>query len=396
MNNWWLKLYTLPHFLSMAKKIGIVTLISLLAAIFWKDAYFMTLLLYIYPAYTYFTSNDDTLLTNIDFHKMNVPFKELRRAVFLDMMIHYLSFMLMMVVGLYIPMAWLGQGHELWDSINGIFFGTPSYAILSITGFSLFMFTVKFSKLVKGMNKQIKQSNQKIPLMQKILIVPGVIVGVFFGPRIEHFIGQFNDLTITCAMFFTICTFGQYFFFRTKFHQEKSVINGKRFTIMSATVLGIVAAFFGFVGLLSRFEMNSKFYSAESRAKTMFFLSDFSPELEVDTAADLMAAMYDTTPYVMKHVHPEIYQIPINQIYDKRNLFVWYHYLASGKPSEQNLVYMMRELKEHPEASDWLEAHYYHMVNVKLVKHWPAAKELPKDLIPKKIKRSIASKKKGP
>ena len=354
----------------------------------------MTLLLYIYPAFSYFTSNDDTLLTNIDFHKMNISFKELRRAILIDMTIQYLSFLVLMIVGLYIPLAWVGEDKYLWEIVFGVLIGTPSYTILAFTGLTLFMFSVKFSKLIKATNKQIKQSNKKIPLFQKFLIIPGMIVGFWLAPRINDFIGQFNDLTMTCAIFILICSFGQYFFFRVKFHKEKSVIQGKRFMTMTGTVLAMVFGFIGSIGLLSRFEMNNKFFSADSRAKTMLFLSDFSPELEVDTAADLLHATVETAPYVMKNVHAELFQIPLNQVYEKHDLYVWYHYLINGKPSEQNLVYMMRELKEHPNAGEWGNPHFYHMVNVQLVKQWPEAKELPKDLIHKKIKRSIASKKK--
>src|SRR5690349_7154961 len=95
MNSWWLKLYTIPGI----KKIAMSFLIPL-SIVFCghflgvgKELMFFLHFSFIYPMLAFGHVKSEGFVWNLEFHKMSVPLKELRKIFFLDVLIQSGAFL---------------------------------------------------------------------------------------------------------------------------------------------------------------------------------------------------------------------------------------------------------------------------------------------------------------
>ncbi len=337
---------------------------------------------------------------NLEFHKMSVPLKDLKKALYTDhlimIVIHFISFLisLMIPVSIFVPTTTIKQAIHLLNT-------SPSLLILgalTILIMPVFMRSINL-KVDPVKNQFILSKSQKRTLIISIL---SVAMGSTFleepgqGGEGISWLDQFNIL-------FLILLISSSFFVGSIIHYSRKNFNHIRannfkqhfFSFGIGTFATFLICFL--CGFIFRIEVNSPSISAIGKTKSMIVFVDFLPELETDTVIDLMSVTTMFSDELFKKAKPEIYQIPVNEIIKEKNLFAYSKYLQYGKPAESNLIYIMKELETHSDAKDWRKDHFttYREVKYRLVQHWPAAKSLPDDLIKEKItrKRSLASKK---
>lgn len=404
MNSWWLRLYTFPILKKLTILFAVVTFVVCMGFVYFPSKALLFLGAYLLPYFVFFGLSIGGMLNNLEFHKMSVPLKDLRKAYFLDLLIQTVVYIVLVFLSLAIPLYLF---HPKGMSAHPFFalIGTPSFTLLIVFSFFTVVFFIR-SLRFKALTMTHQQTQQFDLKKHKSTLV--ILIVAFFayaliseteGSNEKSFLDDFNYLFVSFAMF-VVPMFGHMALFaRSNFHLFKK----EKFELRVLTSAGGMAfcfVFFLMCGFLFRFEINSSYFSTTSKMKAISLYSDFSPVIEVETARELVSVHSYLAEDVFKHADPAVYDLPVEDFIKTKDLGAYLSYLKWGKPSEQNIVFLMHQLEENPKSKDWYNPHVYREVKYRLVQRWPAAKALPDGLIKEKIetkkKRSIASQKKGP
>jgi hypothetical protein len=403
MNSWWLKLYTIPSLKKIAVVFLLVMIIVCCGFKFMPEKILLFYGAYFSPFLVFFGLNSEGMYANLDFHKMSVPLKDLRKAYFADLAIQLFAFFLMALFSLVLPLYLFIPDKVFVHALSKM--GLPLSLFLMVT-VAFVSFLISF----KSMKMKLNSHSSKVELSKKqkkafIFFLAPIIYFIMFD-NVENpssagaWLEQFNILFIISTIFTSTIVASIFHFAIFKFHVIRAENNfkGHAFTYSSA-FMGTVA-FCLMCGLIFRFEVNGQYYPVSSKAKALLVFSDFLPVLEPDTAKEILNASSFFAEDVFRNADPEVYQMPVEDFLQEKSLAAYAQYLRWGKPSERNLVYIMNELEENPKAKDWKEFQSYREVKYRLVQHWPNAKSLPDGLIKEKIvtnkAREVATEKKGP
>ena len=282
---------------------------------------------------------------------------------------------------------------EYWE-YHPFFFimSTPSFFLITVILYISILFSSQIWSQVILKKMQVK-SHGKEAQKKAMMIVGFALFFVFFEPLIDS-IPSVNHLFIfvTCIICFSVGT--TYYQSLLLFHLINDSQKKRKFLAQFKIVAACVL-FCMFCGTLTRFEMNSPSYSAASKTKTILLYSDFVPTLTPETVREMLELTTLFSDEIFRNADPEIYQLPVENFLRVKDLGAYKSYLKYGRPSEQNLIYLMTELETHPDAKTWRNPHAYAEVKFRLVHHWPEASALPEKLLDAKIttkpKRDMAS-----
>lgn len=87
MKNWWLDLYTIPGLKLLGRSFLFVLIPTLLLVFLLPDMLFIMFYGSFYIAYCSKKASAKSFSANIEFHKLHVPFEELRKALIKDSLI---------------------------------------------------------------------------------------------------------------------------------------------------------------------------------------------------------------------------------------------------------------------------------------------------------------------
>lgn len=399
MNNWWLKLYTIPSLKILLKGHVAVCLLVCMAHVFLPKYVVYFYFLYFLTSFGFASGAGIGLGTNLEFHKMSVPLKDLRKAFYIDQLIvifiHYITYALSFAI----PVLIFAPSNKISLFLTFLS-ASPSIMILQ------FLMLVIVPLFLRNINLKIDPVKNQVVLNKKQKKTVGILLALAVSavliPETDvnssegffSFLEQFNLLFIVLLVSGSFVVGSLIHYSRLNFHLFRGE-NFKQYFFSFGTGTFVSVLFLFFCGFVFRYEVNSRSISDMSKVKGMLVFTDFLPELETETVKEIMAVTSMFSQEVFMNANPEVFQIPVTEVIKEKNLYSYAKYLSYGKPSEENLIYIMKELGDNPKAKSWKEQAHYREVKYRLVQHWPAAKALPDRLIRAKIKieRRVASDK---
>lgn len=380
MNNWWLKLYTIPQTLRLLKGFLVATILLCCTHSFvsLENHTLIPYLIYFYPLKIFLDNNRDGMRANLDFHKMTIPLAELRKAYYSDLLLQISGLILASLLSLSI------LGSLFWTSQ---FFDTYFSFVVSSPSVTLGYAVPVFSTLIYIRSTLGSKRNRRtflLGLFNLIVTFVWILICAITSLSVPLSIAAFFGAYYLVALFH----FSQF-----EFHQyrDKGKFIGK-LRVLSAGTASWGVLFFIF-GILSRIEMGSSFLSMEKKFKTMSFYSGIISKVEVQEARKFLAMYPDETKLILENTESAIYKVPVKDVLITKDLEAYHDYLLLGKPTKENLAYMTNELRAHPKSSEWKNSWNYAFVRTILSKRFPEAKTLEQNLIKDEKIRNIASEK---
>lgn len=409
MNSWWLKLYTIPQCKTTLKYFAIANFLVATGLYFFPEKLGFIMLAFGLPAFGFFGGIQNGLHANLDFHKMHVPLKKLRKIFIYDMLIQVTLYFVLFFLSFWVPILLTQLKYwQLHPFILAV--GTPSFTVfISAIVFS-FVYTIRSAKPLKMAAASNKDDIAKRRKLTFIFMIPAILFVMFDDGGVDptgastgswawlEFLFKFNFIFMAAGFFLCMLVGGIYSSTVFNFNLKKSSIKNHFMTFGKAFAFAAVFCFI--CGGLSYFEFNSDLYGRTHKMKALIVFSDFVPELEVETVKQLLPRSDIYASNILKKAHPDFYQVPVEEVLKTNDLRLVAEYIYYGKPSRPNLIYLMREFESKPDAKEWKNDKYYKTVRKLLVYRAPEAKSLPDDLIHEKIEtkkeRAVASEKKGP
>jgi hypothetical protein len=157
---WWLKLYTIPTVQAFTKWFGLSVFLDygLMLLIGQTELSFAA---YIIPFWAVSSgANEKSFRTNLEFHKMSVPFKELKKAFYTHLTIVFFSIVITSAIGLMISSVFGG----VVTMIPYISFS--QYALFLIMGYVAFLYFNSFNRISI---EKYAFYDSKISFLKKIL-----------------------------------------------------------------------------------------------------------------------------------------------------------------------------------------------------------------------------------
>lgn len=380
MNNWWLKLYTIPQLTKVARAVGLVTLVVIAAGLLPDKYYLISGSFYFYPIYLYL-SDRVSILDNLDFHRLSISNDKLHKIIFLEFLISATGFVLLLVTGMLVPVLIYDKA-PIIDSSLEFFVGTVSYTILNVVYLFVIIFNIKYFALMKRRMTAI--SKAAVPLKNskrntRIMLGIGVAVLSFLflfdeGPeevsKPVSFVSYLDSVEASSDQVLFIAVLATYtfiglFFVRSFLDNYRSTKNKTFGAKDSIFAYGGVFGIYFVLGLLASMEMTSPFYSVENRLSTMSRFSFFSPKLESHEVQEFLAKDPSEADMIFSKAGPELWQMPITSFYKDKDLRVYFNYLRHGKPSAENLSYINNVISKANDKEK--KRRYYMLVNMALV-----------------------------
>lgn len=247
--------------------------------------------------------------------------------------------------------------------------GTPSYTFFTSAIFIIFALNSRTIRV------NVKRKAELLPFLGLAIITSAL----FYMEQV------FYALTFL----FVVLTMRFYHFVQISFHlvkPQKRILHYVCLSLVGLSTLGYSLGCAYFV----RYEMNVRGYSVGAKYKTMYLFADFLPVLQPETVRVLMKYPV-AAETVFKNAHPDVYKMPVEMFIYSKDFKIISLYLKYGKPSDDNLFYLTRQMEYYPDPDEWKNFSDYQVTRNLLVKYWPTASTLPVDMLSKRVNRAIAS-----
>lgn len=348
MKKWWLELYTIPQIKFLLIVNIVVMIISLIGLTFAPQYLSFYLLMYLFPVFVFCAGGVDGIYSNLEFHKMTIPLKKLRGIFLKDMALQFGAFFFITFVCLWIPMLFFFKEENIkMHPMLLILTGTPSYSFFASAIFIMFALNSRTVRI------NLKQREELIPFLFLVAIVA---LGFYFK---EVFIALTILLSVLTARF--------YHFMQIRFHKVKQHDMKMHYSCLSLVVVCTIMFSVG-CGRLVRHEMNVKGYSVGSKYKTIYVFEDFLPTLEPETVTRLMKYPV-AAEVVFKNASKDVYKMPVEMFIRSKDMKIISLYLQNGTPSEDNILYLRKQMEYYPDAKDWENFSEYQIAQSFLNKH---------------------------
>lgn len=361
MKKWWLELYTIPQMKFLAIANVIVMLISILGLKIAPQFFSFYLLLYLFPVFVFCAGGVDGMYSNLDFHKMTVPLKQLRFIFLKDMALQFSAFFGITFICLWIPMLiFYPEENIKMHPMLLILTGTPSYTLFASALFVMFALNSRTARI------NLRQREELIPFL-----IVALVVGLGF---------YFREVFIAMTILLCVLTARFYNFMQMKFHKVRPHDMKMHYSCLSL-VVACTIMFSMSCAHMVRYEMNVKGYSVGSKYKTIYVFEDFLPTLEPETVIRLMKYPV-AAEAVLKNASKDIYKMPVEMFIRSKDMKLVSLYLQNGKPSPDNIMYLKKQMEYYPDPKDWENHSDAHVAKNLLEMHTPETNS-----------RSIASEK---
>jgi hypothetical protein len=384
MKNWWLRLYTIPSLLITVRTTAILFAIAVLINFSFPDYLFAVSWLSCLIPFAHKHTKENCLSGNVEFHKLHIPYQDLKSAVIKDSLITAFSIFLgcfICIYFAYVNGAFAGEDPvisifaPLWiqfimiiqiTSVNPVVNGKFSYTIVDFTKVNRFIFYV---------------------------LVTFVGLGMFLLSLLPVFAGVNPLYTLVILMIGLMFQYSR-FTYGAVFHQEKNIGTLKCFWsyLGKGTLNGV--GLYLLAAVISFPLVNSTSLNNEIRFSALNILGMLNPELDVEIAKELIKQnRYDSQRQKMVYANaPGINQVPISEILDKPRMSEYVAYLENVEnPSLENLNYILANPIKRNEINGYLFSEFNKLV----VEKWPKNKKFPEHLLDKTVltERLPASKK---
>lgn len=367
MKPWWLELYTIPSLKKYLWPLLAWLVANLLCVLFFPKIREITFLAASYPWFVFLNNNEETLAANIDFHRPHLPYRELRRAIFWDLLIQTVGFLGTFFLIGYLP--WLG--HKAPVRIFETF-GTPSMSLLIWSMILLLLLTPKLGALKQkqqerraGMDIFSKENRFNLAMMAAIFLLFGYLYG------------QGLSLALLALMFtggIVTSIFTEWY--SNNFHLSPRMghlVGGISFFL--ATGLCYLAVWG--ISSQAKLEIADEGYTKNERLSTFVLYRNFDVTLDADVLADLLEAdsadLY--APRLFAQAEARTFSLEVDKVIRQPDYKLYAAYLGSGRAEERNVKALLE--KSLADKKVWGHPRSYDHYRESLVKRLPAAAVLP-------------------
>lgn len=285
--------------------------------------------LFLIPAFIFLASGLDGMARNLDFHRMNIPVKHLKKAFFLDLLIQTLAFLFVSFVTMLVPFKLFMEGSDIrLHPMLFVLSGTISYTLFAVALFLMGILNLRISARTWG---------------KKEYFIGGGLVLLLSGAAYSLSLAGYNPVFFIAVTVFALMTARFYHFTLTAFEPVRWHKRKGHFLRVGLSSLCAVVFSFSCARLV-QYEMNDLSTGPAPKFKTMFVFSDFIPKLSPQTVRTLIRYPF-AAEMVLKHASPAVYKLPADLFIDKNDESLINAYLTHGKPTPENLMYI-RSLQE--------------------------------------------------
>lgn len=367
MKNWWLDLYTIPSLKKLARAFAIVLSAIILVRMFAPQILVLMAFFTMYISSVMVAESKVGLSANIEFHKLHVPYPELRKALLKDMFIRMSAICLAVCIC-------LGVCAAESNATEAIFLAIPLGINLTVC-----FLTSNVNKMVNGKFRFSVYNRDHLPKLlafgQTVLFS---LVGLAFLTVV--IMAGFNPLIVFGFVVFGLVLFYNIFAHKALFHLEKEKGSFKTMMKYSAKGLGTAAALFVFGIVLLRPIINDRDAGAGAQILAFDFVGPFTPELDVETAKVLLTDWEIDKAKVFKDT-PGINQVPVSTLFQKPTMRDYLAYLEGVEnPTTDNLLFMLK-MNEKYKGDPRLKSH----LSAEVVKKWPKSQKFPEEYLDKQM-----------
>jgi hypothetical protein len=378
MMKWWLKLYTLNTVLTFSKWLGLSWILDY--ALTYADGVeaIVGLGVYAIPLWATYTGfNEGSFRANLEFHKMSVPFKELKKAFYTHLLLVFTFLVIAMLVSVGVS-----------NLFGGVFSRMPYLSVsqcllMGTFAFICFLYANSFHRAT--MDKYAFYDS-KISLVKKFfrLILSFVAGFIFFA-----FTTEFAFEIASPMLMVPVMLGATYYYSRSLFHQSPARAGMKQFFgYTSLGAIGALAIFFTFA-FMGRNDFQKEQLSSADRLNLILFWRPMTPEIDKELFVEIEPTLKDDSLAVVSLYraisHKEMNSIPFTFFIDAENPARLEAYLKLGNPDAKNLAGLldhMESKKEFWEKSYKKQDLYKSWIN----QNWPPKEKFPERHIVARLK----------
>ncbi len=375
---WWLKLYTVPTVKAFTKWLGLSLLLDYLLVVLLGPSD-LSVAVYFLPFWAVgMGSNEKSFRANLEFHKMSIPFKELKKAFYTHLTIVFWFIVFSLWIGLMIS----GQFGGLVTMLPYLSFS--QYTLFLIVGYFLFFY---LNSLNRASIDKYAFYDSKISIFKKIFrMFFMVLFGscLFFLCAILHISAK----VIMYGMIVPILIGTAFYYSRSLFHQAPPRAGMKHYFGYSG--LGYVAcmSLFFLLAFVGRNDFENKNLSSVDRLHLNLFWQPVSASLDKDLFMELEPGIQGDSDLLALYSAintKKLNQIPASFFIDAENPQRLHSYLLFGQPNAENLTLLL----DHMESKkDFWEKSYKEHDKLKYIvlQRWPADTNFPERHIAARVK----------
>lgn len=385
INKWWFRLYTKDYLLALLKLTGTCVLVDQLMTNFAGGFKGLAVFLVTFPFVLLFMKNlGGSLRGNIEFHKMSVPFPELKAALFKDIAISILatfgsslSIILLSVLFNGIYSSNIGDG--LFRMINpGMMAFGATLALMNACYVLIINKDRKYLMIERSTSRVTNFINSAgISLLALLFFI--VIVSLIPSSQVTMFI-------IPSSIFIGALLFHQ----KAIFNQYKPQGKLKDFAKFWAKGAMVCCSIYFLCLLISRHDVLNENLHGMQRASSFEFNSRYNPEIDFETfkaieryvSWDSKRELYEgiafnpSTLGLEYYLDNDKYALRLNQL------------LNYSKPTPEFLLTLYDHFEKKPEY--WKEKKQFPQLQYMAFSKWPKNEVLPdKYIVAKQTSREL-------
>lgn len=376
MKNWWLDLYTIPS-LKVLLKAFVIVYVSIWALILIEPGYAGAG--YFLALYMSHKMGDDaakSMLTNIEFHKLHIPYPALKNAFLKDISIRY-SFLFLAWFVCVLTIRLCG------DSSTGLF-EEELVMMLAMGNMVLLRNMLSINKVVNGKLKYEVYNTDHLPSFVKFGLNLSTIAFLMVS-SVGLLLLEFNPVYPSLFCVASMLYFYNRFSIRATFHQIPAKGSFKGYLGMGASSIGAGIVAYSLCALIISTQFNNQILSATAKVEAVDFLGPFTPDIEVGVAREMMVGMNRdlesfTRVRILRHTSGAA-ETPITSLWKDPTTSEVVDYIVSvKKPSAKNIEYILSltSIKK-------FDRREVSIINSYAVKKWPKGQKFPDHLLAKKI-----------
>ena len=375
MKNWWLDLYTIPGLKLLGRSFLFVLIPTLLLVFLLPDMLFIMFYGSFYIAYCSKKASAKSFSANIEFHKLHVPFEELRKALIKDSLIQGVFYFLAYFT------IWM-----LTDLFDPADLGDFKYTILLIYFAASFGTYYKIAGIKQpGVFMYEWLDGKKHNVLSLIIYMGLGFFGIMFLGLLK--LSGFEPITAFFLVGLTVVFGYTWFLTKAVFHQEVKKGSPKVFFKYLFKGSGAATLACLLLMLVTRPLITMVSVDPELRHLAFAFAGPLAPELEIVDAKDLLSVDDPAISMIFRKT-PGLEQVPVSEIWTKPNSSNFIDYLTYVKdPSVANMTYMLNAISAKKKHS-----HFDQAAAQLIVRKWPKNEKFPEHLLAKKMKKEEVPK----
>lgn len=379
MKNWWLKLYTIPTLKRMLFLNALCVGADIFFTFFGFADFELVAVMYFVPIiYLWAKEMQQGFVRNLPFHKITLPFPEIKRAL----ICHYS----IVVPTTFIMASILCSASEALGGSAPGFKSLPAFS--TFLTISLLVVVLTFSLLVASKNFHNIKIKIKANIIVQILFgVMGYFMIMLLGALLM--IAKFDINIFMFIVGFGVILAAGLYKWRAMFHFVPAQITKKLAIKYYSAGMLCTFVMFCLLALVGRNDHQNYDFAAEERAARFMFWQPFSGSLDQTTFQELephVGAIYIEEFYAL--APKNISEIPIQNFIDAKNPNRVMWFVAFGKPSKKNLEFMASHLERNK--AQWEKIDPKQKVAHVLASNWPKGMPVPDSLVEFKVKRERA------